>query len=392
MDAGSEQVGTVPGGGGPGAPSSTPREATAARWRGDRGGHIWPKDREVRTDDGALIRYTVRGAEAGPTIVLCAGFICPDNFWVRLGARLMDRHRVVVLNYRGIGASTEPRHPGYRGWRLRAEDFTIERLAADVATVLDAEGVTEVVALGHSMGTQVALQLWRHRPELVRALVLVAGPYASPFRTFYGTDVAADLFPLVRYGLPLLPRPVQRSVFRALRLPITLPVARLIRALGPHTPDDGMALYRQHFGEVDPQVILLTAEGMHRFDASPWLGEIDVPVQAFVGTADTWAPPTIGEHLLAVVDDLELSTVEGGSHGVPIEFPEELHDAVARFLHERLGAPAVAPRGRPEIVSSPRRSATAQVAHDRHRREQRRRGRRRKEGADQGRQEPFRSR
>jgi pimeloyl-ACP methyl ester carboxylesterase len=327
------------------------------RWPGDRGGHVWPKDREVVTDDGARIRYTVRGeVGAGPPIVLCSGFICPDNFWAHLGSRLMERHPVVVLNYRGVGASTEPRPPGYRAWRLRPEDFTTARLAADVASVLDAEGLTGAAAIGHSMGTQVALQLWRDRPDLVDALVLVAGPYASPLRTFYGTDIASSLFPLVRYGAPLLPRPVQRQALKSLRLPVALPVARLIRALGPHTPDAGMALYRRHFGEVDPQVVLLTAEGMHRFDAGPWLHDIDVPVQVLIGTADTWAPPSIGEALLEQVRDLELSLVAEGSHGVPIEFPAELHDAVARFLHQRLGAPAVVPTGRADIVSPPRRS------------------------------------
>jgi hypothetical protein len=30
-------------------------------WAGDRGGHEWPKNREVVATDGARIRYPVRG-------------------------------------------------------------------------------------------------------------------------------------------------------------------------------------------------------------------------------------------------------------------------------------------------------------------------------------------
>jgi pimeloyl-ACP methyl ester carboxylesterase len=321
-------------------------------WRGDRGGHVWAKDREVVTDDGARIRYTVRGAEHLPTIVLCSGFICPDNFWVHLGARLMQRHRVVVLNYRGVGASTEPRPRGYRARRLRSDDFTMECLAGDVAAVLDAEAITDAVAIGHSMGVEVALALWRARPDLVGGLVLVAGPYASPLRTFYGTDLSAT-FPLVRYGVPLLPRPAQKQAVKALRLPITMPVARLIRALGPHTPAADMVGYRHHFGEVDPKVVVLTGEGMHRFDAGPWLHEVDVPVQILIGTADTWAPPTTGHAMLAALPDAELWEVHEGTHGMLIEFPDELHDLVAGFLARRFGAPAVAPAGPHPRVQGP---------------------------------------
>jgi pimeloyl-ACP methyl ester carboxylesterase len=330
----------------------------AVPWPGDRGGHVWGKDREVVADDGARIRYTVRGAEgvddthAAPPIVLCSGFICPDNFWTYVGAWLMQRHRVVVLNYRGVGASTEPRPKGYRAWRLTGDDFTMDRLAGDVAAVLDAEGIDGAVAIGHSMGVEVALALWRSRPDLVAGLVLVAGPYASPLRTFYGADLSAT-FPVVRYGVPLLPRPVQRRVVRALRLPITMPVARLIRALGPHTPAADMVDYRHHFGEVDPKVVLLTGEGMHRFDAGPWLDQVDVPVQILIGTADTWAPPATGHEMLDRLPDAELWEIDEGTHGMLIEFPDEIHDLVADFLHRRFAAPAVAPTGPHPRVHGP---------------------------------------
>lgn len=310
-------------------------------WLGDRGGHLWDKDREVRTVDGARIRYTVLGPTdpnpGVPPVVLCAGFMCPDNFWVGLAPTLARRHRVVVLNYRGVGASTDPRPPGYRGLNLRARDYTVDRLAGDVADVLDAEGVTGAVALGHSMGVEVALQLWRDRPDLVAALSLIAGPYRSPMHTFYGSDIGNALFPFVRVGLPLIPRPVQRQLRKALLLPITLPVAKAIRALGPHTPDEHMRLYREHFARVDPMVALRTAQGMHGFDAGPWLAEVDVPTQVVVGTRDAWTPPSVGEELRDAIPDARLLILEGASHGAPIEFPDRIVAHLDELLVERFG-------------------------------------------------------
>ena len=309
------------------------------RWPEDRGGHVWPKDREVVTADGAHIRYTVRGAEDGPWVVLCSGYLCPDNFWRGLGEALMARHRVIVLNYRSVGASSHPRAPGWRARDLEAEDYTISALAGDVAAVLDAEGARGAVAMGHSMGCQVALQLWRDRPELVDGLVLVTGPFASPLHTFYGSQLGAWLFPLARHGVPMLPRPVQRGLLKSARLPVAVPLARLARALGPHTPAEEMADYLRHLGEVEPMAALRLAEGMHTFDASPWLGEVNVPTLVVVGSRDTFSPPEIGARLVDAVGPSELVTVDGGTHAALLEHPVEIHDAVAEFLRRRLDGP-----------------------------------------------------
>jgi 3-oxoadipate enol-lactonase len=342
----------------PGGAGRSGGAAAGPPWDGDRGGHVWDKDREAITDDGARIRYTLLGDAhtPGPPIVLCAGFMCPDNFWEHLAPALAERHLVVVLNYRGVGASTHPRSPGYRARHLRPADYTVERFAHDVASVLDAEGLTGAVALGHSMGCQVALELWHARPDLVRALVLVTGPYGSPLHTFYGSKLGALLFPFAYAGIPLLPRPVQLNVLRALKLPIAMPVARLIRALGPDTPDAGMTRYFDHFSRADPMVVMKIARGMHEHDAGPWLHEVDVPVQILVGAIDTFTPPEVGEAMLTALPDAELCTIEDGTHGALIEFPMEIHDAIADFLQRRVDAPAAAPRGRPGRVSGPRRS------------------------------------
>lgn len=331
-------------------PSAQPRSLTR-RWPGDRGGHVWPKDREVVAADGARIRYTVRGARQGPWVVLCSGYLCPDNFWHGLGHALMARHRVIVLNYRSIGASTHPRDPGRRGRDLTSGDYSIPTLADDVAAVLGAEGARDAVALGHSMGCQVALQLWRARPELVSGLVLVTGPFASPLHTFYGTRLGARLFPLARYGVPLLPRPVQRGLLKSARLPIAVPVARLLRALGPTTPAEGMADYLDHLGEIEPMVALLQAEAMHEFDAGPWLEEVDVPTLVVVGSRDTFSPPEIGERLIEQIGPCELVTVEGGTHAALLEHPLEIHDAVADFIRRRLDGPAWRRLGSAGVVS-----------------------------------------
>ncbi len=287
----------------------------------DRGGHLWPKAREVRRDDGTVVRYAAHGPLDAPPVVCCAGFLCPDNFWRDLGPDLARDHRVVVLNYRGVGASSEaggghlPPRPGA---------YTVPDLAGDVAAVMDAESTGPATVIGHSMGAQVALALWRARPELVGGIALLSGHAGSPFHTFYDTRTAARMFPLLSMVVPALPRRVAAVPMRALELPVMMPVARAIRALGPHTPSEGMYDYRQHLGRIDPRTAIWTARGMHAFDGTRWLTEVDVPTLVAVGDADAWTPPSLGQRMAELLPQGRLLVLPGGSHALPIEFPAQL--------------------------------------------------------------------
>jgi len=129
----------------------------------------------------------------------------------------------------------------------------------------------------------------------------------------------------------------------ALELPITLPVARAIRALGPRTPDEGMRGYRWHLGQVDPRTAIWTARGMHAFDPTPWLAEVEVPTAVVVGSEDAWAPAEVGARLVRLLPDAELTVLSGGSHGLPLEFPHAI-EAQVRALEahaHRAGTVAV---------------------------------------------------
>jgi pimeloyl-ACP methyl ester carboxylesterase len=284
----------------------------------DRGGHLWAKDRQVERADGTVVRYAVRGPVGAPPVVCCAGYLCPDNFWRTIGPDLATDHRVVILNYRGVGASSEAYGEAYPP---TAEAYRLPLLAGDVAAVMDVEGHRSATVIGHSMGVQVALALWEQRPDLVGRLALVAGSATSPFETFYGTSIAAKLFPFISTTVPALPRDLSGVALRALELPVTMPVARAIRALGPHTPDEGMRPYRWHLGRIDPRTAIWTARGMHEYSATPFLGDLDVPVFVAIGGEDAWTPPRVGRELAEAVGTSDLLLIPGGSHALPIEFP-----------------------------------------------------------------------
>lgn len=98
------------------------------------------------TSGDAEIRYDVHG-DGVPTLVLVHGWACRRSDWDAVLPGLTQSHTLAVLDLSGHGESGRGSGP-----------WTIERFAADVGAVLEAEGCGDVVLVGHSMGAAVCLQ------------------------------------------------------------------------------------------------------------------------------------------------------------------------------------------------------------------------------------------
>lgn len=307
------------------------------RWwfRRNDSGQIWPKDRFVRSYDGTEIRYAVLGPRTDRTVVFCSGFVCPDNFWRYLADDLRTRYRVVVWNYRGIGVSGLPREPGFHALRIHPEDLSIEANARDLSAILREEGIARAALIGHSMGVQTIFECFRQFPERVDALVAIAGPYRSPLRTFYGTDVAARA---VTLGLPAMhafPRATLLAWKALLRSPLPHPVAQhLLRGLGPETKTEDMRGFYDHLSNVDPLIAAKMIRGMHDHSAEDLLERIDKPVLILHGTRDTFTPPRVARVMAQRIPGAELVLFDGASHGLPVERPREILDRMVPFLEK----------------------------------------------------------
>lgn len=302
-------------------------------WRPNTEGQLWPKDRSIRSFDGTRIRYTILGPADGPIVTTCAGFLCPDTFWKYLVPGLTPRYRVLVWNYRGVGVSDLPRNPGFHAVNLSPKDLSVEANAKDLGVILDQEGITDTVLIGHSMGVQTALEAYRRFPQPVAGLVSLAGTYRSPLRTFYGTDLSARIVPVALPLLHVFPR-ATLLLWRALiRSPASYPAARhLLRATGPGVRPGDLTGYFEHLSMSDPLIGAKMIRGMHEHSAEDLLGEIDVPVLVCHGTADPFTPPRVARAMIDRIPEAEVAWVEEGSHTLPIEQPDEILRPLEAFL------------------------------------------------------------
>lgn len=134
--------------------------------------------------DTAIVPANVKVEGEGPPIVLIHGFGAALDWWDDIAPALAADHRVIRLDLIGHGGTEAP-----------ASGYTIERQAKLVAAVLDKLGVDRVIAIGHSMGGEVATALAEANPERVERLVLIDSP-PKPETTFkLGTRLA--LIPVV---------------------------------------------------------------------------------------------------------------------------------------------------------------------------------------------------
>jgi pimeloyl-ACP methyl ester carboxylesterase len=139
--------------------------------------------RRIATAETVAVEYLVQG-EGQPIVLLPSAGRAADDFDDTAFRLAGVGFRVIRPQPRGIGASAG----------LMVE-ITLHDLAADVAFALEAEGMTEVIAVGHAFGSMVARTLATDRRDLVRGVVIAASSGRLPpdARRLGGVAASSDL-------------------------------------------------------------------------------------------------------------------------------------------------------------------------------------------------------
>jgi pimeloyl-ACP methyl ester carboxylesterase len=220
---------------------------------------------------------------------------------------------VLAFDNRGTGLSAKPPGP-----------YSIELMADDAASVLEARGIEQADVYGYSMGGYIALTLALRRPELVRSLVLactgVGGPEHEP--------TPSDTIDIWMRSASL---PRQEAVRAAYRTAFT-----------PGWPDDHPADYEQWVAaRLDPptpaECWRAQKEALDRYqEVGVAVEQIDVPALVVHGELDRIVPVANGRLLAARMPRAELVELPGQGHAPMLEQPAEFAAIVCDFL-DRVG-------------------------------------------------------
>ena len=263
-----------------------------------------PGDAQRLTVNGVSLAVEVRGE--GPAVLFVHGYPLDHTIW-RDQLDALEGYRRIAPDLRGMGRSDAP-DLGY-GMSI---------YAADLAALLDALGVDDVVLCGLSMGGYVIfefLRRWRHR---VRGLVLMDtraeadGAEARRARDAAGaTAREAGAAAIAESMLPklLAPGSAERApemVERIRRMMTDTPVAGIVGALAA------------------------MRDRQDSTDLLPTLGGI--PTLIVVGEEDAVTPPDAARRMAGAIPNARLLLVPGAGHLPPVERPSETSAALLEFL------------------------------------------------------------
>ncbi|MGH7509046.1 MAG: alpha/beta fold hydrolase [Gemmatimonadales bacterium] len=286
----------------------------------DRDGHPVPVPQEFsehlnarRGSTAEVQRLTVHGVNLavevrgdGPAVLFVHGYPLDRSIW-REQVESLEGFRRIAPDLRGMGQSDAP-DLGY-GMAL---------YAADLAALLDALGVEDVVLCGLSMGGYVAfefLRQWRSRvhglvlmdtraeadsPELRRA----RDAAAATARERGAGEVADTMLPKMLAPSTLNGRP--EIVARVRAIMAGTPVAGLVGAL---------SAMRDRAGS---EALLPTLAGL--------------PTLVVVGGADILTPPDQARAMAEAIPGARLAIIPGAGHLPPVEQPAATTESLLEFL------------------------------------------------------------
>ena len=113
---------------------------------------------------------------------------CAKN-WHPFSAELAERHRLIIVDLRGHGHSTNPE-----------STFTHRKAARDVFLLLEKLGVGHFSAMGMSSGGMTLLHMATSQPERIDSMVLISATSHFP-------DQARAIMRRASFGT--MPQPVQ---------------------------------------------------------------------------------------------------------------------------------------------------------------------------------------
>ncbi|BDG02790.1 alpha/beta fold hydrolase [Anaeromyxobacter oryzae] len=252
--------------------------------------------------NGTEIHFRDAGS-AKDAVLLLHAFPLNSGMWSRQIAALEKRHRVVAIDYRGLGKSG-----------VAPEATTMDVIAEDVRAVLAHLRIERVAVAGLSMGGYVSFELYRRAPALFRGLVLC------------DTKAAAD----TEEGKAMREQFARTTLEKGLGWVSDEMIPKLLKP----SPDPAVAKEVRHLiAAGTPAGVAAAQRGMaRRPDSTPTLAKIACPTLVIVGEQDGLTPPAESEKMAKAIPGAKLARIPKAGHLANLENPDAFEAAMVPFL------------------------------------------------------------
>ena len=251
--------------------------------------NLYRYDRQSLTlDDGGKIAYYIREGR-GPCLVLIPGSWSGHDVFDAMVRSLDPDLRLVIVELRGCGESWPP-----------TLDASIELFAEDVLRVIDALSLERFYIGGHSIGGMIPIEVAKRRPDSILGVISIEG--------WTHHQVQKEAFASAPKTSP-----EQVATFAAVR----------DRAKARMT--------KEQFDSF--------ASAWKRWDGLPILENTSVPVLEIWGDRGLPAP---SKAIMRIPErtNIALVWIPNAAHHLPTERPQDIAEAINRFVKKPSGPPA----------------------------------------------------
>ncbi len=254
--------------------------------------------------DGGQVYYETYGQ--GPPLLIAPAFGATIRTYRGLLPKLVDTHRVILFDLRGMGESDD-----------MPEHTSMTWAADDIAAILDDVGIGRTSLMGPSMGGLIAQHFAvRHRDRLDR-LILVTPPAIRSQHRIFVHQMLVDL---------LKAHPPHRVMEHLMHLALSPDF------VNKHPVVVGQMAKGVRVNEREGQTLMRLMLGSYTFEGVPGLEQMDAPTLLIAGELDILAPPAEARTLYARLPNSRLIVLPGVGHTPFIENTKETFGAIQRFL------------------------------------------------------------
>jgi pimeloyl-ACP methyl ester carboxylesterase len=256
------------------------------------------EDRVIATAPGGRIEFRVDGT--GPAILMIPSLGRGASDFEDLTRRLAASGFTAVRpEPRGIGRSTG-----------QMNNITLHDFAGDAAAVIEALGAKPVIVIGHAFGQRVGRTLAADRPELVRAMIMIAAGGKAPLKPGAQEALAGSF---------RLDQPVEKRM-QDVRFAF-------------FAPGSDASVWRDGWY---PEVSKAQASALRATALAGWWNAgSTTPLLVIQGLQDVVAPPENGHMMKQEMSDrVELVDIDGAGHAMLPEQPEAIAAAIVSFARK----------------------------------------------------------
>jgi len=259
-----------------------------------------------------------------PTLLFNYGLVCNNAHW-KYQIEYFDKknYPIIIHNYRGHYNS---------GQTANVTDCTIDSMTNDIIELLNFLKIDKCVALGHSMGVNITLEL-ASKFQLA-GMVLISGTVIAPHEVMFDSNIIELIAPYWAKFANTFPSLYEKIWKTSYLNPI---LEKIIHVGGFNTTQvskEFIQIYLKRMGQLPPELFLHLMEEMRNHKIIGKLDKLTPKSLIIGGDKDSIIPNHLQYDLKKYLPSSELYVVKDGSHVPQVDFPSRTNERIEFFLNE----------------------------------------------------------